>query len=144
MLEGAQSNGDLILTISIDHEQETIANMRKERNEARREQDRGRRNSLTTKKREEMNAQRRAARQKKTIDERNAHQRQARKNLTTKERQEMNAHRRQHWQNIPPEKKQALLAQRNARLVDWRNTLCAESIAMPCPYGATMPSSSWN
>ena len=91
-----------------------------------------------------MNARRRVARQNKTIDERNARQRQTRKNVTTIERQEMNARRREHWENIPPEKKQAMRAHRNARLTDRRNTPCAESIAMPCPHGATMPSSSWN
>ena len=42
LLEGAQNNGELILTNSTDHEQETIANMRKDRNEARQKQDRAR------------------------------------------------------------------------------------------------------
>ena len=90
--------------------------MTKCRNQARRERDKARRNSLTTKKREDMNAQRRVARQNKTIDERNARQRQTRRNVSPKERQEMNACRRESWHNIPPEEKQTLLAQRNARL----------------------------
>ena len=144
MREGTPNKCELILTTSIDHEDDVIANMRKCRNQARRERDRARRNSLTAKKREDMNAQRRVARQKKTIDERNARQRQARRNVLAKERQEMNARRRESWHNIPPEEKRALLAQRNARLADRRNAPCAESIAMPCPYGATMPSYSWH
>jgi hypothetical protein len=92
-----------------------------------------------------MNARRRAARQKKTIDERNARQRQARQNVPAKERQLINARRRESRKSIPLEERQALLALRNARLADKRNTPCAESIAMPCPYAATLhPSASWN
>jgi hypothetical protein len=92
-----------------------------------------------------MNARRRAARQKKTIDERNARQRQARQNVPAKERQLINARRRESRKSIPLEERQALLALRNARLADKRNTPCAESIVMPCPYAATLhPSASWN
>ncbi|KAM0926834.1 hypothetical protein ACQ4PT_003023 [Festuca glaucescens] len=84
LLKGAPRNGELTLTTPTDHQQETVANMRKDRNQARRERDRARRNSLTDEQKEEKNARRRAARQKKTIDERNAYQRQARKNVPTK------------------------------------------------------------
>lgn len=145
LLQGGPSNGELTLTNPTDRQHETVANMRKDRNQARRERDRARRNRLTDEQKEEMNARRRATRKKKTIDERNARQRQARQNVPAKERQEMNARRRERRKNIPPEERHALLAQRNARLAEKRNTPCAESIAMPCPYAATFhPSTSWN
>ncbi|CAM0905808.1 unnamed protein product [Alopecurus aequalis] len=144
MLQTAPSNGELILTTLTIGQHETITNMRKDRNQIRRERDRAWRNSLTAEKRKEMNACRRAAMEKKTIDERNVCQRQRRRNLPANKRQEMNARRRERWQNIPPKVKQTLLAQRNARLADRRNTPCVESIAMPCPYAVTLPSTSWN
>ena len=56
--------------------------------------------TLTPEKKEEMNARRRLARQKKTIDERNARQRQTRQNLSTKERQEMNARTKNQWSDM--------------------------------------------
>ena len=118
--------------------------MIKDRNKGRRERDKARRNNLTAEKKEEINTRRRATRQNKIIDERNARQRQTRKNVPDKERQEMNSRRRERWKNIPPEEKRALLAQRNAKLADRRNTPCAESIAMICPYTATFPRTSRN
>jgi hypothetical protein len=74
LLQGAPSNGELSLATPTDQQHE-IANMRQDRNQARRERARARQNSLTAKPKEEMNARRRAGRQKKTIDERNARQR---------------------------------------------------------------------
>jgi hypothetical protein len=74
LLQGEPSNGELTLTTPADRQHKTIANMIKDKNQARRERDRARRNSLTAEQKEEMNARRRAARQNKTIDERNAWQ----------------------------------------------------------------------
>jgi hypothetical protein len=55
----------------------------------------------------------------------------------------MNARRRERRKDIPPEERQALLALRNARLADKRNTPCVESIAIPCPYAATLHPSAY-
>jgi hypothetical protein len=80
-LKGAPRNGELTLTTPTDRQLETVANMRKDQNEARRECDRARQNSLTNEQKEEKNTRTKVARQKKIIDERNAYKRQARKNV---------------------------------------------------------------
>jgi hypothetical protein len=116
LTQGAPRNGELNLTTPTDHQAETVANKRKDRNQARRERDRARRNNLTDEQKEEMNARRREAMQKKMIDERNAHQRWSRQNVSAKEREEMNAHRRERRKNIAPEERQTLQAQHNTRL----------------------------
>ncbi|KAM0927514.1 hypothetical protein ACQ4PT_002927 [Festuca glaucescens] len=82
---------------------------------ARRQRDQARRNMLTPDVIEDINSQRRASRHKLNIDERNASQRARRQILT-------------------PEERQTMLAKRNAKAVARRNTPCAESIAMKCPF----------
>jgi hypothetical protein len=95
-----------------------------DRNQARRERDRARRNSLTTEQKEEINACRRAKRNSLTVEQKN----------------EINARRRMasqrtSTQRIPEEKR----AQRRANAAARRNTPCPESIAMPCPNAANLP-----
>ena len=114
-------------------EQSHIAHISEDRNQARRERDRARRNSLTAEQKEEINARRRAARQNKTLNERNAQQRVTRRNISMEARQENNARRRASRQSITGEERGTLLALRRANNAARRNTPCAESIAMPCP-----------
>ena len=120
-------------------QKQLIANIPEDRNQARRERDRARRNSLTAEQKEEINARQRAARQNKALDERNAQQRASRQNISTKERRENNARRRTARQSITGGERAALLAQRKANAATRRNTPCAESIAMPCPNATTLP-----
>jgi hypothetical protein len=60
-------------------------NISNDKNQARRERDRARRNSLTAEQKQEINARRRAARQNKALDDRNARQRDSRQNISTEE-----------------------------------------------------------
>lgn len=152
---GETSNESLIAlqgTSSVSEHIICNASVTHDKNLQRRNRDKARRDRLTPEQREEINACRRAARQKKTNEERNASQRAARKNMTpeerqeinarrraasknksAEERQEMNARRREHRQSMPPEERQAMRSQRNAYLAEKRNTPCAQSIAMPRP-----------
>ena len=143
-------------------QRQPIANTAEDRNQARRERDRARRNSLTTEQREEINARRRAGsnnendrarRNSLTAEQReeiNACRRAGRNNLTRREnrarrnsltaeqREEINARRRAaprrtSMRTITEEERAALLARRRENTAARRNTPCAQSIAMPCP-----------
>ena len=109
-----------------------------DRNQARRERDRARRNSLTAEQKEEINARRREARQNKGLDERNARQRDRRNNISLEEKQNNNAERRTSRQSITEEERTTLLAKRKANAAAKRNTPCAEFIAMPCPNATNL------
>jgi hypothetical protein len=94
---------------------------------------------LTDDKRKEINARRRALEQNKSVDERNTQKRASRQNKSKEEQQELNARRRISSQNKTGEERVALLAQRRATAEARRNTPCTESIAMPCPTAAILP-----
>jgi len=115
--------------------------IKSDRKQKRRDQYIARRNRLTPKQKEEINARRREARKKKTEEERTARQREARQRMTSEEKQqsntlrraayqnmsvhdkqETNARRRTRLQNISPKEKQNMLAQRKKRLAARRNT----------------------
>ena len=121
-------------TLMADQKQ-PIANTTEDRNQARRERDRARRNKLTIKQREKINARRRAGRNNLA---RRENDRARRNSLTTEQRDEINARRRAaprrtSTSTITEEERAALLARRRENTTARRNTPCTQSIAMPCP-----------
>ena len=144
-------------------QRQSIANTLEDKSQARRERDRARRNSLTAEQKEVINARRRTARQNKVVNEeerreeneRRRTSRQAKHNsLTDKQKEENNACRRATRQNktldernaqqrasrnnITGDERATLLAKRKANAATKRNTVCAESLAMPCPNATNL------
>ena len=114
---------------------QSIVNTSQDKNQVRRERDRARRNSLTAEKKEEINARRRAAWQKKTQYEKNKRQRP---NLTTEEKLKDNIRHRMSMQNKSEEGREKLLARRKATKAATKNTPCPQSIAMSCPNATNL------
>lgn len=109
-----------------------------DRNEARRERDKARRNSLTAQQKEEINARRRA-RSRGENEGRRERDRARRNSLTVEQKEQINARRRTSAQSITQEKRAAMLAQRRLNAAARRNIPCAESIAMQCPDATSLP-----
>ena len=119
-------------------QRQSTANTSEDKNQARRERDRARRNSLTTEQRDEINARRRAA-SRRDNQQRHEHDRARRLSLTHEQKEDINARRRKIPRcNITEDKRPSVQAQRRENAAAKRNTACPESIAMPCPNAAIL------
>jgi hypothetical protein len=129
--------------IAIANQNQPITNISEDQNQARRERDRARRNSLTAEQKQEINACRRAG-SRPNNQKRRERDRARRNSLAAEQKEEINVRRRAgrrptSTQSKTEEERAAMLARRRANNAARRNTPCAESIAMPCPNAATLP-----
>ena len=99
-------------------QRQQMSNISEDRNQARRERDRTRRNSLTTEQKEEINARRRA------------NDRVKRNSLTAEQKKEINARKRASEQRTSIQRiTEENRARRRTNAARRRNTPCTESIA---------------